>query len=67
MECLNQFREIIFNYEKKIFSDHNNVVYVATLRESQRVMRWQLIPEEFGTNIKHKYGVKKIVYDTIII
>ena len=59
MECLKQFWVIIFGYEINVLSDNNNLVYVATLSESQRVMRWQLILEEFGTNIQHMAGVEK--------
>ena len=55
VECLNQFRGIIFGYEIKIFSYHKNMVYAATLSESQMVMCWQLIIEEFGPNIQHIY------------
>ena len=43
VECLKQFRGILFGYEIKVFSDHKNLVYAATLSESKRVMLWQLI------------------------
>ena len=43
VECLNQFRGILFGYEINVFSDHNNLVYAATLSEQQRVMRWRII------------------------
>ena len=65
VECLKQSRGIIFGYEIKVFSDHKNLVYDATLSESQRVMLWQLILKEFGPNIQHIYGVDNIVADTI--
>ena len=61
VECLKQFRGIISGYEINVFSDHKNMVYVATLSESQRVMRWRLILEEFGPNIQHISGVENIV------
>ena len=40
VECLKQFRGIIFGYEINEFSDHKNMVYAATLSESQRVVLW---------------------------
>ena len=43
VECLKQFRGILFGYEINVFSDHKNLVYVVTLSESKMVMRWQLI------------------------
>ena len=42
------------------------MVYAATLRESQRVMRWQLILKYFGPNIQHTDGVYNTVSDTSI-
>jgi len=61
VECLKQFRGILFGYPINVFSDHKNLVYAATLSESQRVMRWRLILEEFGPNIQHIAGVDNIV------
>ena len=37
------------------------MVYAATLTESQRVMRWWLIIEEFGPNIQHISGFDSIL------
>ena len=51
VEFLKQFQVILFGYEIKLFSDHKILVYVATLSESQQVVHWQLILEEFGLNI----------------
>ena len=65
VECLKQFRNILFGYEIHVYSDHKNLVYEATLSESQRVMRWRLILEEFGPNIHHIAGVDNIVADTL--
>ena len=38
VECLKQFLGIFLGYEINVFSDHKNLVYAATLGESQRVM-----------------------------
>ena len=51
VECLKQFQGILFGYEINVFSDHKNLVYAATLSESQRVMLWKLILKDFGPNI----------------
>ena len=65
MECLKQFRNILFGYEIHVFSDHKNLVYEATLSESQRVMRWRLLLKEFGPHIHHISGIDNIVADTL--
>ena len=41
------------------------MIYAATLSESQRVMRWRLVHEEFEPDIQHIAGVDNIVPDTI--
>ena len=66
VECLKQFRGILFGYEINIFLDHKNLVNAATLSESQRLIHWRLIIEEFGTNIQHIAGVYNIVTDALI-
>jgi hypothetical protein len=48
-----------------VFSDHKNLVYVATVSESQRVMRWRLILEEFGPNIQYIAGIDNVVADML--
>ena len=65
VECLKQFRGIIFGYEINVFSDHKNLVYAATLSKSQREMRWRLIIEEFGLNIQHIAEVENILSNTL--
>ena len=51
VECLKQSRRILYGNEINLFSDHKNLVYAVTMRESQWLMRWQLILEEFCPNI----------------
>ena len=65
VECLKQFKNILFGYEIDVYSDHKNLVYAATISESQRVMRWRMILEEFAPTIHHIPGVDNIVADTL--
>ena len=65
LECLKQLRGILFGYEINVFSDHKNLFNAATLSESQRVMHWGLILEEFGPNIQNIAVVYSIVADTL--
>ena len=65
VKSLKEFRNILFGYEINVYSDHKNLVYEATLSESQQVMRRRLILEEFGPNILHIAGVENIVADAL--
>ena len=67
VEFLKQFQRILFGNEINVFLDHVNMVYDATLSESQRVVLWWLILKEFGPNIQHVAVVDKIVADTLSI
>ena len=42
------------------------MVYATTLSESQSMMRWQLILEDFGPNIQHIAVVDNLVSETLI-
>ena len=65
VECVKEFRNILFGYPIQVFSDQENLVHAATMLQSQRVMRWQLILEEFGPDIKHIKGEDNIVTNAI--
>ena len=56
VECVKEFRNILFGYPIRVYSDHRNLVHAATVSQSQRVMRWRLILEEFGPDIRHISG-----------
>lgn len=65
VECVKEFRNILFGYPIKVYSDHKNLVHAATISQSQRVMRWRLILEEFGPDIRHIKGEENIVADAM--
>ena len=65
MECVKEFRNILFGYPIWVFLDHKNLVHAATMSQSQRVMRWQHILEEFSPDIKHIKGEDNVVADAI--
>ena len=65
VECLKNFQGFILVYEINVFSYNRNLVYAKTLSESQRLMLWQLIINEFGPNSQNIYGVNNIVADTV--
>ena len=65
VECVKEFRNILFGYPITVFSDHKNLVHAATVSQSQRVMRWRMILEEFGPDIRHIAGIDNVVADAI--
>ena len=65
VECVKEFRNILFGYPIIVYSDHKNLVHAATVSQSQRVMRWHMILEEFGPDIHHISGEENVVADAI--
>ena len=65
VECVQEFRNILFGYQIWVYSDHKKLVHAATVSQSQRVMRWRLILKEFGPDIKHISGEDNVVVDAI--
>ena len=67
MGFLKPLHEIIFGYEMNAFSDHKNLVYLATPSESQRVMCCRIIFKDFGHNIQYIAEFDNILCDMISI
>lgn len=65
VEGLKHFKNIIYGYPVKVYSDHKNLVHKATVSESQRVMRWRMILEEYNPEIIHIKGEENIAADAL--
>ena len=56
VETLKEFRNILLGHKIKVFTDHKNLTQDALGYTSERVMRWRLLMEEFGPDIKYIKG-----------
>jgi hypothetical protein len=65
VETLKEFRNILLGYHIEVYTDHLNLTYETTLNESQRVMRWRLLIEEFGPTLKFIKGEANVVADAL--
>ncbi len=65
VETLKEFRNILLGQRIKVFTDHKNLVHESELKMSQRVMRWRLLSEEYGSEIVYIKGPKNAVADTL--
>ena len=67
VECLKQFRNILFGYEiinNSLFWPQESSPR-RKVSELQRVTRWRLLLEEYGPDIRHIKGVENVVADAI--
>ena len=63
VETLKEFRNILLGQKIKVYTDHKNLTYKNF--NTERVMRWRLILEEYGPELNYIKGVKNVVADAL--
>jgi len=63
VETLKEYRNILLGQTIKVFTDHKNLVYKHF--NTERVMRWRLLLEEFGPQLTYIKGANNIVADAL--
>jgi hypothetical protein len=63
VETLKEFRNILLGHRIIVHTDHKNLTYETF--NTERVMRWRLIIEEFGPELKYIKGERNIVADAL--
>jgi hypothetical protein len=63
VETLKEFKNILLGQQIKIYTDHQNLTYKQF--NTERVMRWHLILEEYSPELIYLPGKKNIVADAL--
>jgi len=63
VETLKECRNMLLGQQIEVFTDHKNLVHKHF--NTDRVMRWPLLSEEFGPELMHVKGVNNIVTDAL--
>ena len=63
METIKEFRNILLGHQITVYTDYKNLTYKHV--NTERVMRWRLILEDFGPELKYIKGEKKFVANTL--
>ena len=63
VETLKEFRNILMGHTIIVYTDHKNLTYKVF--NTERVMRWRLICEEFGATLKYIKGSHNIIADCL--
>jgi len=63
VETLKEYKNILLGSEIEVFTDHKNLVYKNF--NTERVMRWRLLLEEFGPKLTYIKGANNIVADAL--
>ena len=63
MATLKEFRNILLGHQITVYTDHKNLT--STFFNTERVMRWRLILEEFGPELKYIKGENNVVSDAL--
>ena len=63
MAALKDFRNILLGHQITVYTDHKNLTY--NVFDTERVMRWRLILEEFGPELRYIKGENNVVADAL--
>jgi transposase InsO family protein len=63
VETLKEYRNILLGQRIRVYTDHKNLTY--TNFNTERVMRWRLILEEYGPELIYTQGKTNIVADAL--
>ena len=63
VETLKEFQNILLGQQIRIFTDHQNLTYKGF--NTERVMRWRLLIEEFAPEFTHILGKHNVVADSL--
>ena len=63
MENLKEFHNILLGHQITVYTDHKNLTY--NVLNTERVMRWRLILEEFGPELKYIKVENNLVDDAL--
>ena len=61
VETLKEYRNILLGHQIKVYTDHKNLVYKHF--NTERVMRWRLILEEYGPELIYIKGENNVIAD----
>ena len=61
VETLEEFRNILLGHQITVYTYHKNLTY--EMFNTEHVMRWRLILEEFGPELKYIKGENNVVAD----
>ena len=60
---LKEFHNILLGHQITVYTDHKNLTY--KILNTERVMHWRLILEEFGPELKYIKGANNVVADAL--
>ena len=63
VETLKEFRNILLGHKIIVYTDHSNLTFENL--QTDRVLRWRLLLEEYGVEIRYIKGVQNIVADIL--
>ena len=63
VETLKEFRNILLGQQITVYTDHKNLTYKNF--NTERVIRWRLVLEEFGPELVYLKGERNIVADAL--
>jgi hypothetical protein len=63
VETLKEYRNILLGHEIIVYTDHKNLTFKQY--NTERVLRWRMIAEEYGPEIRYIQGEHNVVADAL--
>ena len=61
VETFKTFRSMLYGVKLRVFTDHKNLTHQLTTFQTQRVMHWRLLLEEYACEYHYKEGPKNVL------
>ncbi|KAG7372073.1 hypothetical protein IV203_018216 [Nitzschia inconspicua] len=65
VETFREYRDILLGGQINVYTDHKSLTHDMTKFTTQRVLRWRLLPDEFGATYHYKQGASNFIADAL--
>ena len=65
VKTLKEYQTLLLGNKIVVNCDHKNLTHNLTKFNTQRVLRWRILIDEFGATFKHKAGEENVIANAL--